>query len=64
MYDNAGRLVGDATSLDNNKTKTMMSLSELESGIYFVKCYKIHLTIISKLLNSKINSKKAESYLK
>ena len=39
VYDNAGRLVSDAMSLDNNKTKKMISLSELESGIYFVKCY-------------------------
>ena len=39
VYDNAGRLVSLATSLDNNKTKTMISLSRLESGIYYVKCH-------------------------
>ena len=39
VYDNAGRLVSLATSLDNNKTKTMISLSGLESGIYYVKCH-------------------------
>ena len=37
VFDNAGRLVSVATSLNNNKTKTMISLSGLESGIYYVK---------------------------
>ena len=37
VFDNAGRLVSLATSLDNNKTKTMISLIGLESGIYYVK---------------------------
>lgn len=39
VYDNAVRLVSLATSLDNNKTKIMISLSGLESGIYYVKCH-------------------------
>ena len=38
VYDNAGRLVSVGTSLDNNKTKTIISLSGLESGIYYIKC--------------------------
>ena len=54
VYDNAGRLVGIATSLVNNNTKTMISLSGLESEYITLNAITKHLTIISKLLNSKI----------
>tara|TARA_B100001057_G_scaffold496585_1_gene598440 strand:- start:396 stop:1172 length:777 start_codon:yes stop_codon:yes gene_type:complete len=37
VYDNAGRFVSLVTSFDNNKK--MISLSGLESGTYYVKCY-------------------------
>ena len=50
VYDNAGRLVSLATSLDNNKTKTMISLSRLESGIYYVKCHNKTLNNYFKIV--------------
>ena len=39
VYDNSGRLVSPSTSLREKRTKTMISLSGLESGVYYVKCY-------------------------
>ena len=39
VYDNSGRLVSPSTSLSEKRTKTMISLSGLESGVYYVKCF-------------------------
>jgi hypothetical protein len=39
VYDNSGRVVSVGTSLGVKNTKTMKSLSGLESGIYYVKCH-------------------------
>ncbi|MDG1917673.1 MAG: PEP/pyruvate-binding domain-containing protein [Flavobacteriales bacterium] len=39
VYDNSGRLISVGSLLGSNNAITMVSLSGLESGIYYVKCY-------------------------
>jgi len=39
VYDNSGRLISSSSLLENNNTKTIISLGGLESGVYHVKCY-------------------------
>ena len=39
VYDNYGRIISIGTLLDDNNTMTMVSLSGLDSGIYYVKCF-------------------------
>ncbi|MBL6657905.1 MAG: T9SS type A sorting domain-containing protein [Flavobacteriales bacterium] len=39
VYDNSSRLISSGSLLTKNNAKTMISLGELESGIYHLKCY-------------------------
>jgi len=39
VFDNWGRIISTGSMSDANNGKTMISLSGLASGIYYVKCY-------------------------
>jgi hypothetical protein len=39
VFDNWGRIISTGSMSNANNSKTMISLSGLESGIYYVKCY-------------------------
>jgi hypothetical protein len=39
VFDNWGRIISTGSMSDDNNGKIMISLSGLESGIYYVKCY-------------------------